>query len=258
MVPGPVVGWPHGMMAHVNHDACSPPARVPGHHHDGPFSWCPELLDEQLFWVVHLHLCVQGEGERWLFGPGRTWDDYVRFQRRVWDRADLPVFAVPLASGHCLHVVYSISDGDAGVDYLLHHPNLDEADVIAVSSGNGMGPGLSWPELVAAADNSPPGAGHIDPHTRLLLLLPAWADDSVPQGAVRRLAAALSARVGVESPELLAAAILERQGAFGPVRWTTTGTGVRINDGGYSFRNPDTFSALADDSLARVSAALAP
>ncbi|PDP87019.1 hypothetical protein CQJ94_13795 [Glycomyces fuscus] len=64
--------------------------------------------------------------------------------------------------------------------------------------------------------------------------------------------------LSVSSGELLAATILERQGEFGPVRWTATVTGVRINDGGYSFRNPDTFSALAGDSLARVSSALAP
>ncbi|WP_241480246.1 hypothetical protein [Nocardiopsis halotolerans] len=242
----------------MSHDACPHPARIPGYHHDGSLNWRPELLDERLFWVVHLYPGAQGEGERWLFGPDRTWDDYVRFQRRVWDRAELPAFAVPLANGHCLYVVYGIDDGDAGVVYLLHHPGWEEADVIAVSAGNGMVPGLSWPELVAAVDNGPPGAEHSDPHTRLLLLLPAWADDSVPQGAVRRLAAALSARVGVESPEPLAAAILGRQGESGPVHWTTTGTGVRTNDGRYSFRNPGTSSALTGDSLARVSAALAP
>lgn len=246
------------MMARMSRDACPHPARVPGYHHNGPFNWRPELLDERLFWVVHLYLCAQGEGEQWLFGPDRTWDDYMRFQRRVWDQVDLPTFAIPLSSGHWLYVIYSVSDGDASVDYLLHHADWDEADVIAVSSGNGMGPGLSWQELVTVADNSPPGGKHIDSHARLLLLLPAWADDSVPQDAVRRLAAALSARVGVESPELLAAAVLERQGEFGPVHWTTTGAGVRINNGMYSFRNPESFSALTGDSLTRVSAALAP
>lgn len=47
-----------------------------------------------------------------------------------------------------------------------------------------MGPGLSWPNLIAAADNNLPGGTTLDPHARLLLLLPAFGDVSAPQEAV--------------------------------------------------------------------------
>ncbi|MFD9620964.1 hypothetical protein ACFWB2_27270 [Streptomyces virginiae] len=63
-----------------------------------------------------------------------------------------------------------------------------------------MGPGPSWAELSAAADNGLPGGSTTDPHARLLLLLPALGGDAVPDDAVRRLAGALRARTRVASP----------------------------------------------------------
>ncbi|QUX27132.1 hypothetical protein KGD83_17495 [Nocardiopsis akebiae] len=242
----------------MSHDAVPAPVRIPGYHSENPLNRSPELLDERLFWLVHLYDGAQGEIGGQLFGSDHTLDGYVRFQRRVWRRDALPTSTLPLATGHCFYAVYSIGDGDTSVDHLLRHPGWGEADVIAVHAGEGTVPGLSWPELLAAADNGPSGTGNIDSHARLLLLPPACADGSARGGAVRRLAAALRARVGAEAPEVLASAIVERWSASGPVRWRTTGAGVRVNDGTHSFRNPDTFSALAGASLARVSAALAP
>ncbi|WP_316784207.1 hypothetical protein [Streptomyces sasae] len=121
-----------------------------------------------------------------------------------------------------------------------------------------LGPGLSWPELVAAADNALPGGSTTDPHARLLLLLPAFGDDEVPDDAVDRLAAALRTLTGVAAPELLASALLEDQGAPGPARWTTAGRGFPVNDGAYSFRKPANHFAPSAERLARVAAALAP
>ncbi|MGX1128143.1 hypothetical protein RKD49_000333 [Streptomyces glaucescens] len=121
-----------------------------------------------------------------------------------------------------------------------------------------MGPGLSWAELVAAADSARSGGTTADPHAHLLLLLPALGDDAVPERAVDRLAAALGARMGVRTPRPLAAALLESQGPPGPSRWATAHGGTRTNDGTCSFRNPANGFALADDRLARVSAALTP
>ncbi|WP_435856154.1 DUF664 domain-containing protein [Streptomyces smyrnaeus] len=77
---------------------------------------------------------------------------------------------------------------------------------------------------------------------RLLLLLPAFGDDEVPDDAVVRLTVALSARTSVEDPETLASAFLEDQGAPGPAHWMTAGHGFPVNDGEYSFRNPPTAS----------------
>lgn len=63
-----------------------------------------------------------------------------------------------------------------------------------------MGPGLSWSEMTAAADNNLPGGSTTDPHARLLLLLPAFGDNAVPDDAVDRVTAALRIRTRVEQP----------------------------------------------------------
>jgi hypothetical protein len=121
-----------------------------------------------------------------------------------------------------------------------------------------MGPGLSWAELTAAADNQLPGGSTVDPDARLLLLLPAFGDDNLPDGAVDRLAAALRARTRIEAPERLAAALLADQGPCGPASWTTADGGYPINDGGYSFRNPASRFAWSAARLDRAGSALAP
>lgn len=155
-------------------------------------------------------------------------------------------------------MVYRTVADDTGTDYLLHHPDWDQAELLARDDGHFMGPGLSWPELVAAADNTLPGGSTTDPHSRLLLLLPAFGDDAVPDDAVGRLAGALHARTSVEDPETLASALLQDQGAPGPARWTIAGHGFSGNDGEYSFRNPTKRFTLSADRLARVAAALTP
>lgn len=165
----------------------------------------------------------------------------------------------PLAGGRRLHVVYRTFEDDPGTDYLVHHPDWDRAELLAMNEGHFMGPALSWPELLTAADNGLPGGSTTDPDARLLLLLPALGDDDAPDDhAVERLASALRALVGVEAPEALATALMENQGAPGPATWSTRGGGVRINDGEYSYRNPANHFALPPARPARVSTTLAP
>ncbi|MEU6815615.1 hypothetical protein [Streptomyces sp. NPDC046860] len=230
------------------------PARIPGYE-GGPLTHRTALLDEPLFWLGHLSSCAQGgEAEELLFGA--DYDAAGDFQRRLWERAEWPTFTVPLTDGHRVHIVYRTLADDTGIDYLLHHPDWDRAEPLARDDGHFMGPGLSWPELVAAVDNALPGGSTTDPAARLLL--PAFGDDEVPDDAADRLTAALRARTGVEDPEPLAAALLEDQGAPGPARWTASGLGFAVNDGEYSFRNPANRFALPADRLARVAAALKP
>lgn len=244
------------MMSPVMNSADLQPARIAGYN-GGPLTYQVGLLDEPLFWLGHLSSCIQSEeAEELLFGA--DYDAAGDFQRRFWERADWPAFTVPLAADHRLHVVYRTVADDTGIDYLLHHPDWGQPELLARDDGHFMGPGLSWPELVAAADNMLPGGSTTDPHSRLLLLLPAFGDDAVPDDAVGRLAGALRARTSVEDPETLAAALLEDQGAPGPARWTVAGHGFSVNDGEYSFRNPTNRFALSADRLARVATALAP
>ncbi|MFB0627058.1 hypothetical protein [Streptomyces sp. AB3(2024)] len=168
------------------------------------------------------------------------------------------MFTVPVAGGLGLHVVYENAHEEVGVHYLAHHPDWDQAELLARDDGHRRGPGLSWPELVAAADNGLPGGTTTDPDTRLLLLLPALGDADVPADAGKRLAACLRDRLGAAEPGRLAAAVLRRQGMAGPTRWTSDARGVRVDDGRYSFRNPGNRDALPDCRLAQVSAALTP
>ncbi|MGW1511150.1 hypothetical protein [Streptomyces sp. NPDC002394] len=147
---------------------------------------------------------------------------------------------------------------DTGTDYLLHHPDWDRAELLARDDGHFMGPGLSWPEFVAATDNALPGGSTTDPHARLLLLLPAFGGDEIPDDAVDRLANALRAHTSVEDPGPLAAVLLEDQGAPAPARWTSAEHGFSVNDGACSFRNPVNSFALSADCLDRVANALAP
>ncbi|MEV0690932.1 hypothetical protein [Streptomyces sp. NPDC050388] len=234
------------------------PTRIPGYD-GGPLTHHPELLDERLFWLGHLVSCADGSEEGMELLLGADYDAADDFHRRLHERADWPVFTVPLVGGHRLHVVYRTLQGESGTDYLVHHPDWDRAELLAVDDGHFMGPALSWPELLTAADNGLPGGSTTDPDARLMLLLPALGDDDVPDDhATGRLASALRALVGVEDPEALAAALMENQGAPGPAIWSMRGDGVRINDGGYSYRNPGNHFALPPARLARVSAALAP
>lgn len=231
--------------------------RIPGYD-GGPFSHLPDLLEEHVFWLGHLYNCAdESETARELLLGGDE-QEAADLQRRLLASDLWPVFTVPLTGGHRLYVVYRAFEEDEGIDYLLHHPDWDGAEHFAQDEGHFMGPGLSWVELTAAADNGLPGGSTTDPHARLLLLLPAFGDDALPDSAIDRLTAALRARTRVEAPDRLAAALLEDQGPCGPVHWTAAEGGYRINDGELSFRNPANRFAWSATRLARAAAALAP
>ncbi|MEU3185994.1 hypothetical protein ABZ707_17595 [Streptomyces sp. NPDC006923] len=225
---------------------------IPGY--DGrPLVHQPELLEEPLFWLGHLYSCAHDEdAEELLFGA--DYEAAEVFHRDLLERAKWPVFTVPLTAGHLLRVVYRAWKDDPGVDYLLQHSIWERALLLAKDDGHFMGPALSWPELFSAADNGLPGGSTADSHRRLLLLLPALGDDSIPTNATHRLVAALSEVTAVETPEELAVALVEGQGAGGVSRWSSK-NGVRVDDGAYSYRNPSNGFALTPEDLALVSAA---
>ncbi|WP_406841804.1 hypothetical protein ACICHK_43105 (plasmid) [Streptomyces sp. AHU1] len=232
------------------------PAQIPGYD-SAPLRAEAALLHEPLFWLGHLYSCAQSENaEKLLLGTHHDAAD--DFQCRLWERAEWPTFTIPLAAGHSLHIVHRTFVDDARTDYLLHHPDWDQAELLAQDDGHFMGPGLSWPELVAVADNGLPGGSTDDPHARLLLLLPAFGDTATSDDAFVRLTAALRARTAVEEPDVLASELMKDQGVAGPVHWTFDEHGFYINGGEYSFRNPANRFALRADSLARVASALAP
>ncbi|MBC6456542.1 hypothetical protein [Actinomadura sp. HBU206391] len=232
------------------------PVAIPGYS-GGPYTHHREFLDEHLFWLGHLHSCAGSEeAEELLFGP--DYEASGEFHLQMNDTADWPTFTLALTAGHRFHIVCRTFEDDPGTDYLLHHPDWEQAELLAADEGHFMGPGLSWPELTAIAFNGQPGGSAADPHARLLLLLPALGDDDLPDDAPAILAPALADRTAVPDPGRLAELLLEGQGACGPAHWTTSDLGVRVNDGHYSFRNPANPFAPPPHRLAQVSAALTP
>ncbi|GLW67817.1 hypothetical protein Kpho02_01160 [Kitasatospora phosalacinea] len=239
-------------MAHHDHPS-APPAVIPGYD-GGPYRHRPELLDDHLFWVGHLHNWCADLEEAEEFVDEAEDLAAGRLQAGLLSGEQWPVFTVPLGGGHLLHVVYRAFAGDEGIDYLLHHPEWEAAEPLAADEGCFSGPGLCWDELVAAADNGLPGGSTADPHARLLLLLPAFGEAEAPAGAADRLAAALRARTRFAEPERLAAALLAVQGPCGAPRWRRDPDGALVNDGEYS---PRCATALPAARQARITAALA-
>src|SRR6478735_7066070 len=107
------------MMARVTNDAHAHPVRIASYH-DGPFGLSPELLDERLFWMGHLYPCAEGRAGGLMFGPDYAWADHRAHRERLWRRVEWPLFTIPLAASHQLHVVYRTVPDEEGVDYLVH------------------------------------------------------------------------------------------------------------------------------------------
>lgn len=194
--------------------------RIPGYE-DDPLADGAYLLDEQLFWPVHLLQCTSGHEDRSVrrsaFGVDQA--DLWPFYERVSDERQWPVLSIPLPAGHLLHVVYRNFVEDYGVDDLLHHPGWEAIVPLATVEGHYRGPGLCWPELLAAS-RAPAGAGEItSPDARMLLLLPIMSDADLPADAEDVLAAALAARGTTRNARALARLLLEEQEPWGPQRW---------------------------------------
>src|SRR5438445_3444614 len=118
-------------------DAERHPSVLPGYD-GGPYTHRPDWLAEPMFWLAHLYSCVQSEQAEELFF-GADYEAAVRVYSSIHEAADWPVFTLPVASGHRIHVVYRTSQDDPGTDYLLHHPDWERAEVLAQDEGHFMG-----------------------------------------------------------------------------------------------------------------------
>ncbi|QQM41529.1 hypothetical protein [Streptomyces liliifuscus] len=226
--------------------------KIPGYEH-GPLVEGGAYLDDPLFWPVHLGSCLRGEdAQRAAFGA--DWDAAIELNRRLTAVREWPVFGLPLRSGHTIHVVYRNFEGDRGVDYLIHHPTWPAAEILAVDDGHFMGPGTAWPELLSAA-RQPATEGVDDSDARLLLLFPTLGDAQLPDDAPTVLTAALAALTVIEEPAEVARTLLEKQGQWARAHWRLE-DGIRINDGGHSYRNPHNAFAIPKAHLLEISNAL--
>jgi hypothetical protein len=108
--------------------------KIPGYE-GGPLVEGGAYLDDPLFWPVHLGTCLHGEdAQRAAFGA--DWDAAMELYRVLSAEQEWPMFSDPLRSGHTIYVVYRNSDGDRGVDYLIHHPTWPAAETLAVDDGH--------------------------------------------------------------------------------------------------------------------------
>lgn len=222
-------------------------------YEDGPLVDGSRFLDLPLFWPCHLGSSLWGEeAQAVAFGP--DWDDAQELYKTLSSPDKWPAFTVHLHSGYTLQVVYRNLEGDHGVDYLLSHPDWTEAATLATDDGHFMGPGLSWRELEASADQGA-ASGVTDPNARLLLLFPMLGDADVPEAAAPRLASALAELTIVEDPAAVARVLLENQGQWTPPSWREA-DGTWICDGSHSFRNPENHFALPAPRLTAASSAL--
>ncbi|MFI6061649.1 hypothetical protein [Streptomyces sp. NPDC051286] len=222
-------------------------------YEDGPLVDGSRFLDMPLFWPCHLGSSLWGEeAQAVAFGP--DWDDAQELYKTLSSPDEWPAFTVHLHSGYALHVVYRNLEGDHGVDYMLSHPDWTEAATLATDDGHFMGPGLSWSELEASADQIST-SGVADPNARLLLLFPMLGDVDVPEAAAPRLASALAELTIVEDPAEVARVLLENQGQWTPASWREA-DGTWICDGSHSFRNPENHFALPAPRLTAASSAL--
>ncbi|QIQ03632.1 hypothetical protein [Streptomyces liangshanensis] len=225
---------------------------IPGYE-GGPLTRADAYLDHPLFWPLHLGSSLPGEdAQRAAFGA--DWDAADDLYRALAAEDEWPVFSVPLRSGHTVHVVYRNIEGEGGVDYLIHHPAWPDAETLAVDDGHFMGPGMAWPELLHAAEPpAEPAAETTD--ARLLLLFPTLGDACLPDDATTAVTTALAALTVIEDPATVARTLLENQGQWTPAHWSSV-NGVRINDGGHSYRNPANPFALPGQRLKEISDAL--
>ncbi|HEX6677322.1 MAG TPA: hypothetical protein VF486_20130 [Actinomycetes bacterium] len=235
--------------------------RLPGHE-DAPLVDGAPLLEHRLFWPAHL-LQVAGERDGLLaacFGVTAA-DVGAFYERTLADPRRWPTLPVPLRDDHQLYVVGRNVPEDYGQDYLLHHPTWPTALRLASIEGHFVGPGVCWPELLAASVPPPGAVGITQPAARLLLLLPILGDAATPREAAAIVADALAACGAVGSRAVLvqlAGQLLTDHRLWPPARWWHDARANRVCDGGWSARNPAHAWALPHDELAWVTWALAP
>ncbi|GAA2079821.1 hypothetical protein GCM10009801_37700 [Streptomyces albiaxialis] len=196
------------------------------------------LLDEPGFWAAYL-ADLAGEFAPDAFGADPA--DAGDALERLDDPAAWPVFTVPLDGGGAILAHRNNGEEHSTTDHVLALPDRDTWLALAADDQDRVGPGLCWPELDAV--RRPPEsatAGVLDPHDRLLLLLPVLGDTAAPASreAVAAVAAALVARGAPgESVEALAQQLLGGHPMWGAAPWTYDADGASwICGGGLSPR----------------------
>ena len=188
------------------------------------------LLDEPGFWAAHL-AGLAGDFPAEAFGTDRA--EAADALELLEDPASWPVFRVPLDGGGAVLVHRNNGEEHSSTDCFLELPDSGSGGrtwtVLTSDDQDRLGPGLCWPELDAVRHppelpREPEGAsGVLDPHDRLLLLLPLLGDTEAPAtpAAVAAVTGALAARGAPEQGrEDLARQLLGGHPMWGAAPWT--------------------------------------
>lgn len=181
-------------------------------------------------------------------------EDASRYFKHLTDPDAWPTFRLPLRDEYEIRVVYWNEPDEKGIVYFLCRQGQERTLDLANLGGHEFRPGLSWSELVTAANFSDATHGIVDPHVRLLLLLPAFGDADLPPEATAMVTAALtSCGAGPGSGDL--AAYMLREPERWP-HWRSHTSGALVCDGRYSRRNPEGPAGHSAADLIEISSAL--
>ncbi|MFI7576540.1 hypothetical protein [Micromonospora sp. NPDC049497] len=228
---------------------------IPGYE-DLPLVDGVHLLGDARFWPTYLSASM-ASGDDSLVTAAFEVDqaDCWDYFRRLTDPEAWPVFRLGLRDGHEIDIVYRNVPGAGGTEFVMCRPGGEYKVDLANVGGHEFLPGLSWPELIAAASWSTASYGVIEPDARLLLLLPAFGDADLPAGAAAKVAAALKKCGAGAGAGELAEWLLEEPEDW--PHWRREGDGALVCGGRYSRRNPEGPAGHTRADLLEITSALA-
>lgn len=214
-----------------------------------------QFLTDPLFWPTYLCDTFYRDTSKVVAAFEIDEEDTLSFYRRLTNPEAWPVYRLGLRDGqHEIDVVSRNVPGAGNTEFVLCRPGGKHPLELAVVGGHELRPGLSWPEMVAAAAWSGAPFGVVEPHARLLLLLPALGDPNLPAEATAMLTDALTKCGAGSQAGDLAEWVLN-----GPEhwpQWRRQADGALISIGRYSRRNPEGPAGHPPDDLLEISSAL--
>jgi hypothetical protein len=217
-----------------------------------------QFLTDPLFWPTYLCDAFYHDTSMVIAAFEVDEEDTYSFFRGLNNPEAWPVYRLALRDGqHEIDVVSRNVPGAGNTEYILCRPGGQHPLELAVIGGHEFRPGLSWPELVAAANWSDAPFGVAEPHARLLLLLAAFGDPDVPAEATTALTAALTKYGAGSRAGDFAEWVLHGPDHWRRPQWRRQPNGALVNNGRYSYRNPEGPAGHPPDDLLEISSALA-
>jgi hypothetical protein len=213
------------------------------------------FLTDPLFWPTYLCDTFYHDASMVIAAFEVDEEDCLKYYRRLQNPEAWPVHRLGLPDGqHEIDVVRRNAPGAGNKEFVLSRPGGQHPLELAVVGGHEFRPGLSWPELVATATSSGTPFGVVQPHARLVLLLPGFGDPDLPAEATATLTAALSKCGAGSRAGDLAERLLDEPEHW--PQWRRQPDGALVCIGRYSRRNPEGPAGHPPADLLEISSAL--